>query len=75
MILDRNALNRLLSLNDGQLKMVMERLAAESGLDLSALNISPDDISSVRSALSGATDRDLEKVAEQFAQNRKKEGK
>lgn len=74
MILDRNALNRLLSLNDGQLKMVMERLAAESGLDLSALNISPDDISSVRSALSEATDRDLEKVAEQFAKSRKKEG-
>ena len=74
MILDRNALNRLLSLNDGQLKMVMERLAAESGLDLSALNISPDDISSVRSALSGATDRDLEKVAEQLAKSRKKEG-
>lgn len=75
MILDRNALNKLLLLNDSQLKMIMERLAAESGLDLSALNISADDISSVRSALSGASDSDLEKVAEQLTRNKKGEGK
>ncbi len=74
MILDRNALNKLLSMSDSRLKAVMERLAADSGLDLSTLNISPDDIASVRSALSGASDHELEKVAEQFAQSRKKEG-
>lgn len=74
MILDRNALNKLLLLNDGQLKMVMERLAAESGLDLSALNISTDDISSVRSALSGASDRDLERVAQQLTKRKNGEG-
>ena len=69
MILDRNALNRLLSLNDSQLKAIMERLAADSGLDLSALNISSGDIASVRSALSGASDRVLEQLAEQFSKN------
>ncbi|MBO5904137.1 MAG: hypothetical protein J6Q64_02035 [Clostridia bacterium] len=73
MILDRNALNRLLSLNDKQLKAVLERLAAESGLDLSALNVSPDDIASVRSALSGATDRDLEEAARKLSE-KKREG-
>ncbi len=73
MMLDRNALNRLLSLNDRQLKTVMERLATDSGLDLSSFNISPDDIASIRSALSGATDSDLEKAAQQLAKN-KKEG-
>ncbi|MBQ2378183.1 MAG: hypothetical protein II297_07270 [Clostridia bacterium] len=70
MILDRNALNRLLSLNDKQLKAVLERLAAESGLDLSALNVSPDDIASVRSALSGATDRDLEEAARKLSEKK-----
>ena len=73
MILDRNALNRLLSLNDKQLKAVLERLAAESGLDLSELNVSPDDIASVRSALSGATDRDLEEAARKLSE-KKREG-
>ena len=73
MILDRNALNRLLSLNDKQLKAVLERLAAESGLDLSALKVSPDDIASVRSALSGATDRDLEEAARKLSE-KKREG-
>lgn len=73
MILDRNALNRLLSLNDKQLKAVLERLASESGLDLSALNVSPDDIASVRSALSGATDRDLEEAARKLSE-KKREG-
>ena len=73
MILDRNALNRLLSLNDKQLKAVLQRLAAESGLDLSALNVSPDDIASVRSALSGATDRDLEEAARKLSE-KKREG-
>ena len=73
MILDRNALNRLLSLNDKQLKAVLERLAAESGLDLSALNVSPDDIASVMSALSGATDRDMEEAARKLSE-KKREG-
>lgn len=73
MILDRNALNRLLSLNDKQLKAVLERLASESGLDLSALSVSPDDIASVRSALSGATDRDLEEAARKLSE-KKREG-
>ena len=71
MMLDRNALNRLLSLNDNQLKAVVERLAADSGLDFSAFNISPDDIASVRSALSGATDRDLENLAQQLSKDKK----
>ncbi len=71
MTLDRNALNRLLSLNDAQLKAVMERLASDSGLDFSAFNISPGDIASVRSALSGATDGDLENLARQLSKNKK----
>jgi hypothetical protein len=74
MILDKNALNRLLSLDDRQLKAVMERLAAESGLDLSAFNVSTGDLASVRTALSGATDQELEKLAQQLRQGKKERG-
>ena len=71
MMLDKNALNRLLSLNDNQLKAVVERLAADSGLDFSSFNISPDDIASVRLALSGASDRDLENLAQKLSKDKK----
>ena len=66
MQLDRNALEKLLSLNDRQLKSVIQRLASENGIDLSSFPINPSDIQSVRTALSGATDEDLRKINEQY---------
>lgn len=66
MQLDRRALERLLTLNDAQLKGVIESLAAESGLDLGNFGISQNDIASIRKALSGATDEDIKKAAEQL---------
>ncbi len=66
MQLDRKALERLLTLNDAQLKGVIEALAAESGLDLGNFGISQNDIASIRKALSGATDEDIKKAAEQL---------
>lgn len=66
MKLDRKALDRLLSLNDTQLKGVIESIAAESGLDLSSFGISQRDITSIRSALSSATDEDIQKASEQL---------
>jgi DNA polymerase III delta subunit len=67
MQLDRNALNRLLDMSDSQLKFIISKLAKEAGLDLSALNISENDISSIRKALSNATDADIAKAAEQLS--------
>lgn len=66
MKLDRKALDRLLSLNDTQLKGVIESIAAESGLDLSSFGISQRDIASIRNALSSATDEDIQKASEQL---------
>ena len=66
MQLDRKTLERMLSLNDEQLKGIIRSLAENSGLDLSEFNISPNDIKSIRNALSGATDEDLRRVAEQM---------
>lgn len=66
MKLDRNALEKLLTLNDAQLKGVMEKLAADSGLDLKDFNISAGDISAIRNALSSATDDDIARASEQI---------
>lgn len=66
MQLDRNALDRLLSMSDTQLKYVITKLAVDNGLDLSTFNITGSDISSIRSALQNATDQQLELAAAQL---------
>ena len=75
MQLDRTALDRLLKTNDRQLMAIIKKLAADSGIDPASLNINVNDISSLRSALSSATDEDLKRVAEQYEANRKARGK
>ena len=72
MQIDRNALEKLLSLNDRQLKYMINKLAAENGIDLSGFNIDSKDIRSIREGLSSATDSDIERVAQMYEQNRKK---
>jgi len=71
MQLDRNAINRMLSLNDTQLKSLIRSLAQNSGLDLSSFNISENDVESIRRALAGATDADIARAAEQLGQRPK----
>ena len=66
MQLDRNAINRMLTLNDNQLKNLIRSLAENSGLDLSSFQISPDDVASIRRALSSATDADIARATEQL---------
>ena len=72
MQIDREALNKLLNLNDRQLKTIMQRLAAESGIDPAQFNIDPNSIESIRTALRTASDEDLQRVAEQYEANRQK---
>ena len=71
MQLDRNALSRLLSMNDAQLKYIITKLAVDNGLDLSTFNISGNDINSIRRALQNATDADLQKATEQLSHGKK----
>ena len=66
MQLDRQALNKLLTLNDRQLGALIGRLAAENGINLSEFNIDPSSIESIRSALKTATDDDLRRITEQY---------
>ena len=75
MQLDRNMLNRLLSMNDTQLAALIEKIAAESGLDLSAAGLNKDNIESLRRALQSVTDADLAQynaIYESYNQSRKK---
>ena len=71
MQLDQKTLQKLLSMNDTQLTAVIRTLADNSGLGLAGFNIRPDDINSIRAALSGATDEDLARAAEQLRNFRK----
>ncbi len=71
MTLDRDAVNRLLALNDKQLTLVIKKLTAEAGIDPASLQINASNIAAVRAALSMATDEDLKRAAEQLANMQK----
>ncbi len=71
MEINRDSINKLLGLNDKQLKSIIQNLARESGIDPAEFNIDPASIESIRRALSGATDEDLKKIAEQYEANKK----
>ena len=71
MEINRESVDKLLSLNDWQLKMIIQKIANESGIDPSQYNIDTNSIESIRRALSTATDADLLEIAEQYEQNQK----
>lgn len=71
MEINRDSINKLLSLNDRQLKAIIQNLARESGIEPSEFNIDTDSITSIRSALSGASDDDLRRIAEQYEANKR----
>ncbi|MCI5513202.1 MAG: hypothetical protein MR471_03680 [Clostridia bacterium] len=64
MQLDRNAINKLLSLNDFQLKIVISRLLKENGIDPSMLNIDTKNMASIRRSLENATDEDIKRATD-----------
>ena len=70
MQIDRQSLEKLLTLNDRQLKMVITKLAADSGIDPASFNINTSDVNSIRQALSSASDADLTRIAQMYEQNR-----
>ena len=74
MQIDREALEKLLSLNDRQLMQIIQRLVAQSGINPAEFNIDPRSIESIRQALTGATDEDLKRVTELYEANRRQRG-
>ena len=71
MEIKRENIDKLLSLSDWQLKMIIQKIANESGIDPHQFNIDTNSIESIRRALSSASDEDLKKIAEQYEQNKK----
>lgn len=67
MTLDRNAVEKLLALNDRQLTLVIRKLTAEAGIDPALIQITPSNIQALRTALSMATDEDLARASEQLS--------
>lgn len=72
---DQRMLSRLLAMNDTQLAAVIEKIAAESGIDPTLLGLDTNNIEQIRRALGSATPEDLAQlgnVYESYRQNRKK---
>ena len=71
MQINRKTLDGLLTLSDRQLMTLIGNLAKNNGVDLSEFHIDPSDVQSVRRALLGITDEDIQRIVEQYkrAQN------
>ena len=74
MQIDRKALEGLLSLNDKQLLTIINRLVAQSGIDPAQYNIDPNSVSSIRNAIRGASDDDLNRIVQQYQENTRSRG-
>lgn len=70
MQLDRNALNRLLALNDRQLEMLIQTLVQQHGLDLSRFQVREGDMDALRRAMQNASDEDLLELSRQLGGGR-----
>ena len=68
---DRNALSRLLSLNDAQLRFLVNKFSREHGLDLASYNVTEGDISSVRRALANLSDAELRDLGQKLSGGRR----
>lgn len=66
MQLDKKAVDKLLTMNDAQLGAVIQKVVREAGIDLADFGASAGDIQSIRRALTGVTDADLERISEQY---------
>lgn len=71
MQLDRKKLDRLLTMNDEQLAHVIQTVAAEAGIDASALGLNPENVATLRQALSGASDADIDQLNDVYRSYRK----
>lgn len=67
MMLDKNAIEKIIRLPDDQLIMIIKSLARESGVDVSNLNIGKPQLDKIRLALSVATPDDIAKAGELLA--------
>ena len=62
MQIDERMLKRLLAMNDDQLGEMIQKIAAETGIDPRQLGINPQSIESVRTALGSIGEDELEGI-------------
>ena len=64
MQLDKKSLDRLLKLNDDQLRGVLGKLLSEYGVDVSRVPLQQMDMTALRAVLSAATDEDISRFVQ-----------
>ena len=74
MQIDTRMLKRLLAMNDEQLGQMIQKIAAESGIDPAQLGINPQNIESVRSALGSIGEDELEGINRLYEDYRRGKG-
>ena len=74
MQIDERMLKRLLAMNDEQMGQMIQKIAAETGIDPAQLGINAQSIESVRSALGSIGEDELEginRLYEDYRRNRR----
>lgn len=66
MPLDKKQIDRLLRLNDDQLRAVLEKLLASYGVDTSRVPLASLDIGALRGLLQNASEQDIERFLQMF---------
>ncbi len=66
MQLDRNSLDRLLRLNDDQLRAVLGKLLEEYGVDARRVPLASLDMTALRGVLQSATNEDIGRFLQMF---------
>lgn len=66
MPLDKKQIDRLLRLNDDQLRAVLEKLLASYGVDVSRVPLASLDIGALRGLLQNASEQDIERFLQMF---------
>ena len=74
MQIDKNMVDRILSLDDTELWQAIVLIAKEAGFDLSSQKISPKDIAKIRAMLGGASEKDIERAAKKLEAIRRVKG-
>ncbi|MBQ6613752.1 MAG: hypothetical protein IIX18_00360 [Clostridia bacterium] len=66
MNIDKNMLNALASLDDASLAAAIKMIAASGGVDIGSVKLDSSSLASLRSAMLGASDRDIEEIKKVF---------
>ena len=71
MQLDKRSLERLLALNDDQLRAVLGRLLTEYGVDVGRVPLGQMDMTALRGVLAAATDEDISRFLQSLGGGRR----